>query len=65
MERWWLRTDLGGKTADLSPEQGAIATMEKIMSAGKEESGKFLNIKNEGFENVQGANYYDGELVPW
>ncbi|PMD19907.1 putative short chain oxidoreductase [Hyaloscypha hepaticicola] len=35
----WLRTDLGGKTADLSPEQGAIATIEKIMSAGKEDNG--------------------------
>lgn len=26
---------------------------------------KFLNIKVEGFENAQGANYYDGEMVPW
>jgi hypothetical protein len=46
-------------------EQGAIATMEKIMSAGKEDNGKFLNIKVEGFENAQGANYYDGEIVLW
>lgn len=42
-----------------------MATMEKIMSAGKEDNGKFLNIKIEGFENAQGANYYDGEIVPW
>jgi hypothetical protein len=51
--------------ADLSLEQGAIATMKKIMSAGKEDNGKFLNIMVEGFENAQGTNYYDGEMVPW
>jgi hypothetical protein len=39
--------------------------MEKIMSAGKEENGKFLNIKVEDFVNAQSANYYDGEIVPW
>ena len=51
--------------ADLSVEQGAIATMEKIMSADKEDNGRFLNIKVAGFENAQGANYYDGAGVPW
>lgn len=46
-------------------EQGAEATLEKIMSAGKEQNGQFLNIKVAGWENAQSANYYDGVNLPW
>jgi hypothetical protein len=51
--------------ADLSVEQGAKATLDKIMNPGNEQNGQFLNIKVSGWENSQGANYYDGANVPW
>ncbi|KAE9365578.1 dehydrogenase [Stipitochalara longipes BDJ] len=55
----WLRTDLGGDAADLSVEQGAKATTEKIMKAGKEQNGQFLNIF------IEGIGHYDGSNPPW
>ena len=33
-------------------EEGAKATLKRIMSAGVEESGKFLNIRVEGWEQT-------------
>jgi len=50
---------LGGDAADLSVEEGAKATTEKIMSVGKEQNDKFLNIY------VKGFGHYDGTNAPW
>ena len=62
----WLQTDLGGgDRADLAPEVGAKASLEKIFSATKEDNGQFLNIKVEGWENAAGPNKYDGLNPPW
>jgi hypothetical protein len=58
-----LRTDLGGDNADLSVEQGAKASLEKIETAGKEQNGQFLNIKIEGWTG--GKESYDGSNAPW
>ncbi|KAK9234998.1 hypothetical protein V1525DRAFT_349121 [Lipomyces kononenkoae] len=55
----WLRTDLGGENADLSVEQGAKASLEKIFGAGTEQNGQFLKVL------VKGWNQYDGINSPW
>jgi hypothetical protein len=51
--------------ADLSVEEGAKATLDRIMNAGKEENGKFLNIRVKGWEKKEGLNQYDGGNPPW
>ncbi|KAF4634955.1 hypothetical protein G7Y89_g3138 [Cudoniella acicularis] len=62
----WLKTDLGGgDIADLPVEVGAKATLDKILGAGKEQNGKFLNIHVKGWENNAGVNSYDGLGFPW
>ncbi|KAL2074163.1 hypothetical protein VTL71DRAFT_7941 [Oculimacula yallundae] len=62
----WLKTDLGGgDMADLPAAVGAKASLEKIIAAGKEENGKFLNIRVEGYEDVEGPNRYDGKNPGW
>ncbi|KAH8587164.1 putative short chain oxidoreductase [Bisporella sp. PMI_857] len=48
----WVRTELGGPAADLSVEEGAIATLGKILAAGKEDNGAFMNIRVKGWENL-------------
>ncbi|CAG8948836.1 hypothetical protein HYFRA_00001959 [Hymenoscyphus fraxineus] len=55
----WLRTDLGGQHADLDVEVGAKATLEKIIGAGKEQNGKFMDIY------VEGHPRYNGEDCAW
>ncbi|KAF7955255.1 uncharacterized protein EAE97_000514 [Botrytis byssoidea] len=61
----WLRTDLGGTSADLDVETGAKAVVELIESNGKESNGKFLNIRVAGWEKKEGINQYDGGVLPW
>ncbi|KAG4422594.1 hypothetical protein IFR04_004215 [Cadophora malorum] len=62
----WLQTDLGGgERADLAPEVGAKASLDRIFSATKEDNGQFLNIKVEGWENAAGPNKYNGLNPPW
>ena len=47
----WVRTDMGGKEADLSPEE-SVSNMKRVISGLKpENSGQFLN--------------YDGQIIPW
>ncbi|TVY84087.1 putative oxidoreductase [Lachnellula suecica] len=63
----WLRTELGGDWADLSVEEGTKATLDKIIGAGKEQNGQFLNIHVKGWETVPEGklNHYDGKNAPW
>lgn len=62
----WVRTELGGSAADLSIEEGAVATLEKILTAGKEDNGAFMNVRVKGWENfTEGKNLYDGVNYPW
>jgi hypothetical protein len=62
----WVRTELGGSAADLSVEEGAVATLEKIIAARKEDSGAFMNVRVKGWENpTEGKNLYDGVNYPW
>ncbi|KAK8084690.1 hypothetical protein PG997_005961 [Apiospora hydei] len=60
----WCKTDMGGEGANLEPEQGAEAAMKVIDAAGKEEVGRMVNIRLEGFEDGPGDRYQGG-VVPW
>jgi hypothetical protein len=51
-----LKTDLGGGNADLPVDQGAKATLDKIVGATSKDNGAFLNILVEGWENAKGPN---------
>ncbi|EPE34734.1 NAD(P)-binding Rossmann-fold containing protein [Glarea lozoyensis ATCC 20868] len=61
----WLRTELGGSSADLDVETGAKAVIEAIDKHGKESSGLFVNIRVAGWEHNEGLNQYDGGNPPW
>lgn len=47
----WVRTDMGGADATLSPEESISALVKTIDGLTKTDNGKFLN--------------YDGGAVPW
>jgi NAD(P)-dependent dehydrogenase (short-subunit alcohol dehydrogenase family) len=47
----WVKTDMGGPGAPLSPEESAAALAERIEKAGPAVNGRFLN--------------YDGKELPW
>ncbi|HYB33151.1 MAG TPA: SDR family oxidoreductase [Steroidobacteraceae bacterium] len=47
----WVRTDMGGANATLSPEQSVTAIRRLIETLGAAQSGKFFN--------------YDGREYPW
>ncbi|PYI33555.1 short chain oxidoreductase [Aspergillus indologenus CBS 114.80] len=55
----WVKTDLGGDNADLTPEQSATAVFDLISSATSAYNGKFYDIY------VDGWDFYDGAEVPW
>jgi hypothetical protein len=48
----------------LSVEQGAEASLVKILSATKEQNGQFLKIEIKGWDKGQ-RNQYDGSNAPW
>lgn len=47
----WVKTDMGGESATLSPETSVRAMLELIEHAGPDDGGKFLA--------------YDGAALPW
>ncbi len=51
MHPGWVRTDMGGAQAPLSPTESVTAMRRVIAALGSEDSGKFLN--------------YDGRDYPW
>ena len=54
-----------GVEADLSVQVGAGAVLEAVHGHGKEDNGKFLNIRVSGWEEKEGLNRYDGLDLPW
>lgn len=58
-KRQWLKTDLGGETADLTVDVGVKELKRIILEADKSQNGKFVNI------HVPGMDQYKGEEVPW
>ncbi|KAL9004066.1 MAG: hypothetical protein Q9188_003101 [Gyalolechia gomerana] len=62
----WMKTDLGGgEMADLTPEEGAKASLDLIFRAGQELNGKFPTVLVKGWEKAAGRNKYDGSNSPW
>lgn len=47
----WVRTDMGGSTADLSPQQSVTGMRRVIADVTRQDNGQFRN--------------YDGALLPW
>jgi hypothetical protein len=60
-----VQTDLGGATADFTVGQSANAVLDIAFRAGKEESGKFFNIRVPGWEKAEELNQYDGAQPSW
>lgn len=60
-----MKTDLGGDSADLTPEQSATGLLERVDQATTADTGKFFNVRVPGWENAEGLNRYDGAEVPW
>ena len=46
----WVRTDMGGNLADISPEESATGLLKHFLNLKKEDTGKFFN--------------YDGSTLP-
>ncbi|OKP10351.1 hypothetical protein PENSUB_4198 [Penicillium subrubescens] len=62
----WLKTDLGGgDMADLTPEQGAKASLDILFRPNAEINGQFPKVLIPGWEKAKGPNVYDGTNVPW
>ncbi|KAI1402867.1 NAD(P)-binding protein [Hypoxylon fuscum] len=62
----WMKTDLGGgDMADLTPEEGAKASLDIIFKPGQEFNGQMPKVLVKGWENAKGNNQYDGTNAPW
>ena len=46
----WVKTDMGGPSARLTPEQSVSAMRERIAAYGPEDSGRFLSWDGKEFE---------------
>lgn len=51
--------------ADLTPEEGAKASLDIIFKPGQEYNGKLPKVFVKGWENAKGPNVYDGTNAPW
>ncbi|SPQ24316.1 2020a615-5fcb-4e2e-aa9b-a00a334387bb [Thermothielavioides terrestris] len=62
----WMKTDLGGgDMADLTPEQGAQASLDIIFKEGQEYNGQMPKVFVKGWEHPREGNVYDGTNAPW
>ncbi|KAL9111593.1 MAG: hypothetical protein Q9227_004081 [Pyrenula ochraceoflavens] len=62
----WMKTELGGgDMADLTPEQGAKASIDIIFKEGQELNGQMPKVFVKGWEKAEGSNVYDGTNAPW
>ncbi|KAH0337036.1 NAD(P)-binding protein, partial [Aureobasidium melanogenum] len=59
----WLKTDMGHEHADLSVEMGVAEVKRLILESGKEQNGKFLNIRVPKTEGM--VFEYDGKGIAW
>lgn len=64
-----MKTDLGGgDVADLTPEEGAKASLEIIYKPNEETNGQMPKVFVKGWEDasvVKESSVYDGTSVPW
>ncbi|KAM4065218.1 short chain dehydrogenase [Hirsutella rhossiliensis] len=62
----WMKTALGGgDMADLTPEQGAKASLDIIFTPGQKYNGQMPKVLVKGWEKAEGINKYDGAIAPW
>ncbi|PLN85679.1 NAD(P)-binding protein [Aspergillus taichungensis] len=61
----WVKTDLGGESADLTTEQSASAVLDIVFHKTAADTGKFFNVRVAGWEEAEGLNQYDGAEYPW
>ncbi|TIA66787.1 NAD(P)-binding protein [Aureobasidium pullulans] len=59
----WIKTDMGSQDADLSVEVGVAEVKRVILESGKEQNGRFLNIKVPKTDEMKWS--YDGQDIPW
>lgn len=61
-----MQTDLGGgDMADLTPEQGAKASLDILFKPNEETNGTMPKVLIPGWENFTSGNVYDGKDAPW
>ncbi|KAJ2976592.1 hypothetical protein NQ176_g4864 [Zarea fungicola] len=62
----WMKTELGGgEMADLTPAEGAKASLDIIFTPGQVYNGQMPKVLVKGWENNPGMNQYDGTNAPW
>ncbi|KAH8738469.1 putative short chain oxidoreductase [Ilyonectria robusta] len=61
----WVKTDLGGGDADLEIEASTKAVLDIVHGVGKDDNGKFLNIRAPEFDDRPEAFRYAGDEIPW
>ncbi|KAL8989987.1 MAG: hypothetical protein Q9169_008235, partial [Polycauliona sp. 2 TL-2023] len=55
----WMKTDLGTEIADLTPEEGAKASLDMIFRPGQGLNGQFPTVLVKGWEKAGGNHQYD------
>ncbi|MEO0327527.1 MAG: SDR family oxidoreductase [Pseudomonadota bacterium] len=50
MHPGWVRTDMGGDTADISPKESAFGILNVIAQLQREDNGSFINYDGERWE---------------
>lgn len=61
-----MKTELGGgEMADLTPAEGAKASLDIIFTPGQVYNGQMPKVLVKGWENNPGMNQYDGTNAPW
>lgn len=50
---------------DLTPEEGAKASLNIIFNQGQEVNSKMPKVFVKGYEKGKGTNVYDGTNAPW
>jgi hypothetical protein len=61
----WVKTQMGGETAELDPTTSATKVLDIIARDAKQINGKFLKVQVPGWENAPGLHQYDGGELPW
>ncbi|TDZ74499.1 putative oxidoreductase [Colletotrichum sidae] len=62
----WMKTELGGgDMADLTPEEGAKASLDIIYRPNEQTNGQMPKVLVKGWEHASGINVYDGSNAPW
>ncbi|KAL3471765.1 hypothetical protein BJX99DRAFT_266516 [Aspergillus californicus] len=61
----WVKTELGGDNADIDIETSTEAVLDLISRVGRQDNGKFFNIRVPAFDHRPEAFQYAGKEIPW